>query len=109
MGTNRVFTRGSTCEGCASARAAGYGELVLRTRMDEGQKLNSGMSWTGPAEIVLREPRPGDYGWVISRHGALYAEEYGWDISFEALVARIVADFANGHDPARERCWIAER
>ena len=57
--------------------------------------------------LELRSPIPGDYGWVIQRHGALYAEEYGFDISFEALVARIVADFAQNHDTARERAWIA--
>jgi GNAT superfamily N-acetyltransferase len=57
--------------------------------------------------LVLRSPLPGDYGWVIQRHGALYAEEYGFDISFEALVARIVADFAQNCDTARERAWIA--
>jgi DNA-binding MarR family transcriptional regulator/GNAT superfamily N-acetyltransferase len=56
----------------------------------------------------LRAPIPGDFGWIVKRHGELYAQEYGWKSPFEGLCAQIVADFANGHDPKRERCWIAE-
>jgi DNA-binding MarR family transcriptional regulator/GNAT superfamily N-acetyltransferase len=59
--------------------------------------------------LVLRQPAPGDMGFVVHRHGALYAREYGYDATFEALVAEIVAGFVQDHDPARERCWIAER
>jgi DNA-binding MarR family transcriptional regulator/GNAT superfamily N-acetyltransferase len=65
----------------------------------------------GPAPadpVVLRPPRPGELGWIVHRHGALYAEEFGWDQAFEALVARVVADYADHHDPAREAAWIAE-
>lgn len=60
-----------------------------------------------PAAFMLRAPRPGDLGWVIQRNGALYAQEYGWDASYEALVAQIVADYAGRDDPG-EAGWIAE-
>lgn len=61
-----------------------------------------------PRAVILRALRPGDYGWVIARNAVLYAEQYGWDQTYEALVARIVADYANEHDPAAESAWIAE-
>ena len=58
---------------------------------------------------LLRAEQPGDIGWVVGRHGALYAAEYGFDARFEALVAQVAGAFLAQHDPARERCWIAER
>src|SRR5207244_3741448 len=62
----------------------------------------------GQAQVSLRTHRPGDMGWVVERHGALYFREYGWNEEFEALVAGITADFIRKLDPARERCWIAQ-
>jgi DNA-binding MarR family transcriptional regulator/GNAT superfamily N-acetyltransferase len=61
---------------------------------------------TSPA-IALRPPEPGDLGWVVQRHGELYAEEYGWNADFERLVARVVGEFAAGEPESVQRCWIA--
>jgi DNA-binding MarR family transcriptional regulator/GNAT superfamily N-acetyltransferase len=59
-------------------------------------------------EVTLRPPVAGDYGWVIERNGALYAQEHGWDSAYEGLVARIVAGYLDAHDPEREAAWVAE-
>lgn len=63
---------------------------------------------TTPERITLRLPRPGDYGWVIERHGAIYWDEFRWNEEYEAMVAELVGRFARDHDRARERGWIAE-
>ncbi|WP_033342891.1 GNAT family N-acetyltransferase [Catenuloplanes japonicus] len=60
------------------------------------------------SDVVIRGPLPGELGWIVQRHGAVYATEHGFDDTFEAWVARIIADYATAHDPAREAVWIAE-
>jgi DNA-binding MarR family transcriptional regulator/GNAT superfamily N-acetyltransferase len=78
----------------------------LTAAMAEVESL-LGASATGA--VTLRPHRPGDMGWITERHGLNYAREYGWNGHIEAVTARICADFLDGHDPALERCWIAER
>ncbi|HSN31506.1 MAG TPA: helix-turn-helix domain-containing GNAT family N-acetyltransferase [Ideonella sp.] len=82
-------------------------ELLAATQTIE--RLLAPPGERAPSPFVLRAQRPGDIGWVISRHGALYAAEYGWDARFEALVGHIASRFIEQFDPAREACWIAER
>lgn len=81
------------------------GMRALRTALNADQAPKS----TAGAGITLRPHQPGDIGWVIEQHGRLYAQEYGWNLEFEALVAEIAAKFIRKFDTARERCWIAER
>jgi DNA-binding MarR family transcriptional regulator/GNAT superfamily N-acetyltransferase len=73
------------------------------------ENLLGGGQKAGAPSYILRPHQPGDMGWIIHRHGVLYAEEYGWDETFEALVAKIAAAFIENFDGRRERCWIAER
>jgi DNA-binding MarR family transcriptional regulator/GNAT superfamily N-acetyltransferase len=72
------------------------------------EQLLSRRNKSAPRTVVVREPRPGDIGWAIAAHGDLYAKQFGWNAEFEALVARLFADFANGHDAQSERMWVAE-
>ena len=99
------------------ARAAEeIGALLARLGEEAQQRLVASMGeitqvLTGappPRAYLLRAPRPGDLGWVIQRQAAGYAAEYGWDETYEALVARIIADYVDSRDPAREAAWIAE-
>src|SRR3954469_13341449 len=72
------------------------------------QLLGSARSTHAKPSIVLRDPKHGDFGWIVSRHAQVYADEYGWGDPFEGLCAQIVADYVNNYDPRMERCWIAE-
>ncbi|MCC7705745.1 MarR family transcriptional regulator [Janthinobacterium sp. GW460P] len=82
-------------------------ELVAA--MDQIQGLLGEPTPSSSPNYILRNPQPGDMGWIIHRQAVLYAQEYGWNNEYEALVAEILAKFVREFDPVRERCWIAEK
>jgi DNA-binding MarR family transcriptional regulator/GNAT superfamily N-acetyltransferase len=88
-------------------RLGGGEQAKMIAAMQTIENLLDGSAAPKP-DTILREPRHGDFGWMVSRHAELYAQEYGWTEPFEGLCAQIVADFVNNYDAERERCWIAE-
>jgi DNA-binding MarR family transcriptional regulator/GNAT superfamily N-acetyltransferase len=113
----RLTAAGRSAYKTLDERSAGQIEAVLEGLAGEEQRrLLDAMATVRDVlgdsrrerRVMLRPLRIGDLGWVVGRHGVVYAEEYGWDQSFEALVARIVADYGQYHDPLRENAWIAE-
>lgn len=115
----RLTAAGQAAFATLDARSrADFALMLGRLTLEEQRRLVAAMgaierllggAQAQPAPYLIRPHQPGDMGWVVQRHGALYAQEYGWDMQFEALVATIVAEFLQRYDPRRERCWIAER
>jgi DNA-binding MarR family transcriptional regulator/N-acetylglutamate synthase-like GNAT family acetyltransferase len=93
------------------AKMLGSLEPAEQTRLTQAmatiEQLLGGDTNAMPS-IVLRDPKHGDFGWIVARHAVVYADEYGWGDPFEGLCAQIVADYVNNHAPKMERCWIAE-
>jgi DNA-binding MarR family transcriptional regulator/GNAT superfamily N-acetyltransferase len=110
-GSGREIVAGLDAQSAEQVRdmLAGLGDDDRRRLLEAMRVVTETLTGSAPPRgYLLREPRPGDMGWVVQRNGALYAEEYGWDASYEALVARIVADYVEKRDPEAEAAWIAE-
>lgn len=115
----RLSTKGQSAFATINSRShSGIEAMLSKLATDDQMRLTQAMAQieqllSAPAEhkvpYILRLPQPGDMGWVVERHGAIYAQEYGWDEQFEALVAEIVAKFIKHYAPKFERCWIAEK
>ena len=113
----RLTLAGRSVVARLEARSAGQTrDMLAAVRGDDLRRLLEAMRvitdvLTGsppPRGYLLREPRPGDMGWVVQQNAAVYAREFGWDASYEALVARIVADYVEHRDPDAEAAWIAD-
>ena len=110
-GEGRAATAGLDARSAGQVRdmLAGVRDEDLRGLLDAMRVITDVLTQSPrPRGYLLRAPRPGDLGWVVQRNAAVYAEEFGWDASYEALVARIVADYADHGDPKAEAAWIAE-
>jgi DNA-binding MarR family transcriptional regulator/GNAT superfamily N-acetyltransferase len=94
--------------GAMLGKLSADGQARLVVAMETIETLLGDPPTPAARSYTLRAPRHGDFGWMVARHAALYAEEYGWVEPFEGLCAQIVADFVNHFDEKRERCWIAE-
>jgi len=111
IGSGRAVVAGLDARSAEQTR-----DMLAGLRDDDRRRLLDAMraiteTLTGspqPRGYLLRAPRPGDMGWVVQRNAAVYAEEFGWDSSYEGLVARIVADYLDNRDPEAEAAWIAE-
>jgi DNA-binding MarR family transcriptional regulator/GNAT superfamily N-acetyltransferase len=113
----RLTTKGHDAFRVLDTKTVGHIRALLADLSDDEQRrLIEAMDMIrkridrpdGRPDVTLRQPGPGDLGWVIERNGALYATEHGFDTSYEALVAQIVAGYLDKHDPTCERAWIAE-
>jgi DNA-binding MarR family transcriptional regulator/N-acetylglutamate synthase-like GNAT family acetyltransferase len=104
-----IDTRSHDAVGALLGELDGSDQARLVAALETAEQLLGPGRKPARPSYILRPHQPGDIGWIIHRHGILYAEEYGLDQTFEALVARIGAAFIENFDTARERCWIAER
>ncbi|MQY07779.1 bifunctional helix-turn-helix transcriptional regulator/GNAT family N-acetyltransferase [Actinomadura macrotermitis] len=113
----RLTERGRAVTATLDERSSAEVAALLDGLPDAGRRrltaamrtITAVLEGTGPEPAVtLRGLRPGDLGWIVQRNGALYAAECGWDRTYEALVASVVAEYVDGHDPERENAWIAE-